>query len=228
MSRFNPNEENFGDAPDNWEIPDHASGAAEADEIERNNARLEVQPGENVQLEVCAHGKPELKDVRVFINGKVEEFEAYSARIEFRSIRDPRRTISDFITFPPEDARALEAYWKGTLVDEHDQPRKGSKAGYHGNKFAHLVQRLGWPYGSGQRLPKEARNLNNWHGRKVKASVEVGRPNANGKVYNQIKPFTYESFDSASPEMMHAPTDQPAPSRSPAGAARSRRGVESL
>lgn len=193
MASFDPTKENFGDNPLDWEIPDTESHAGTADEIQNANERLQVPVGE-ATLEIVGIADLEPRNVTVLVKDRPTSYTSYNGRLEFRSLRDPRQTTSDFITFPPEDPREHEAYWEGLATEDDGMTaRKNARPGWHATKFAHLVQRLGWPFAKGAKLPPEAKKLKNWVGKRVKATIEAGQPNKNGKVYNQIKPFSYES-----------------------------------
>jgi hypothetical protein len=92
---------------------------------------------------------------------------------------NPSYTIKDMFELPPKptgdaqsDRVAIKCYLEGLASEGGRDSDKGLMA----SKFFHFVERLGFPFKKGQKLPPEALNLDNWIGRKVIAPVKAGKP----------------------------------------------------
>lgn len=184
-------QDDFNTDPDNFTIGgDVVASDKSADEIESANSFTDVPPGEQLLVVAGFAGPPEEALYKVSLNGRMVSFSAHSVRVRFHLDGKPNCSISDFFLLPPSDPRELNAYYLGL-------PEGKKQAGWAASKFIHFINRLGYPFPPGAKLPEAARRLGNWKGRKIYAMVEAGRgtyTDKNGVEKprgNQIKPFSF-------------------------------------
>ena len=82
--------------------------------------------------------------------------------------------------------------------------------GFEARKFFHFLERLGFPYPKGEKLPPEARKLSNWKGREIVGTILAAVPytktvvdQTTGEEKEEVKPgsckvllFSYRPADS--------------------------------
>lgn len=183
----------FGDeSPDDFVIAGDITGSDKsADEIEASNSFTAVPPGEHLLVVGGFPEAPKESHYKVMVNNRLDSFTAHSVRIRLHLPNNPNCTVTDFFLLPPSDPKQLNAYYTGI-------PEGKKQAGWAASKFIHFINRLGYPFPPGAKLPEAARRLGNWKGRTIYAMVEAGRPytDKNGVEKpgnNQVKPFSYRS-----------------------------------
>jgi hypothetical protein len=183
------------DDPDDFEIAgDITAGDRSADEIESSSSFNTVPPGEHLLVISGFPEPPKEAHYKVLVNNRLDSFAAHSVRVRFHLDGHPNFTITDFFLLPPSDPRSLNAYYNGT-------PEGKKQAGWAASKFIHFINRLGYPFPPGAKLPEAARRLGNWKGRTIIATVEAGKGtymDSSGVEKprgNQIKPFSYRTSE---------------------------------
>lgn len=139
----------------------------DANRIEVENSDREPPPGEHVFLCVGIVGEPKQQQVNVFVDKYSAHFFAMNIGVKFVLESDPGASVTDYFTLPPLDPSQHRAYFRGS--DKQDGLRPGNQA----NKFVHFIERLGFPWPAGSPMPIEARNPNNWKGRRI---IATSRP----------------------------------------------------
>jgi hypothetical protein len=182
-----------------YEIPDVQALDKSAQEIEAERSFSQLPPGE-YELQVVGFlvpkgqvspVKPETKDA--YISGKRLTLQANSIVVRFALASDQSYQITDYFLLPPEDPDSLRAYYEGTKSPDS----KPQSRGFLASKFFHFIERLGYPYPKGGKMPPEARKIKNWVGRRIHAVVIPGDPyrdpntgqDKDGR--SQIKLFSY-------------------------------------
>ncbi len=101
-----------------------------------------------------------------------EGYKTFEVTVKLGLVDDPSCQVLDTFVLPPGNPEHLKHYYQGT-------PKQGGKAstkGFNSKKFFEFIERIGYPYPKGGKLPPEARKLANWVGRKVVATVITGDP----------------------------------------------------
>jgi len=172
----------FDENPDDFLIGNVGAGDKSADQIEQENYFAPVPAGEQELVVVGFTGAPKSAYHKVFVNGQIVGFTAFSVGVKLGMPENPKRTVTDFFTLPPEDAKQRQAYYYG-VPENKDVPGTPSKlqAGVDGNRFSHFIARLGFDFPPGGTLPQEAQRLGNWKGRKIVATVIAGSGTYTGR-----------------------------------------------
>lgn len=182
-----------GENADDFEIGSDVANVSDRDaaRIELENVRRHVPPGRHLLIVAGFRDAPQIDSFRVQLNGRTVSFDAYRVKVRFCLPSDPVATVEDNFLLPPDNPAHLPAYFNGMEPE-------GSKAGFQANKFIHFIDRLGYPFPPGGKLPEAARRLSNWKGRPIVAEVISGKPYVDRKTgetkqgYPQIKLFSYE------------------------------------
>jgi hypothetical protein len=188
----------FDDDPDSFLLGGVTAPDKTAEQIEEENA-WGVPPGEHLFEVVGFTGAPVKSFHKVFVNGQLTGFEAYSVGVRLGLASNPRRTITDFFVLPPEDPKAAHSYYHGVPEDRLNAGHASKlQAGIDGNRFSHFINRLGFPFPPGGTLPVEAQRLGGWKGRRVLATVSpgtgtyIGRDGKERQRDGRIKWFSYK------------------------------------
>lgn len=169
--------------------------AKSAQDIENENTIRQIPPGEHrLVVKGFSLGDNPRTTHKVFVDGRYCSFTAMSIGVDLAMEADPSLTIRDYFTLPPDDAREHEAYFRG----KKDPAKKNAKEGFEASKFIHFLSKIGWAVPAGGALPPEARQLKNWVGRGVVATVDEGEPwtDKEGKKrmgFNRIHLFSYKA-----------------------------------
>lgn len=205
MSDYDYTSVPFDENPDDFLIGNVANAADKtAEQIELENRFLSVPPGKQTLEVLGFFGPPEKGYQRVFVNGQLVGFEAYSVSVKFGHASNHRETITDRFVLPPGDAASLKAYFHGVPEARENGIGSGKPSkmapGILGNRFAQFIHRLGFVWPLGGAFPVEAQKIGNWKGRKVNALVKAGSGTYKAKDGsekardNQINWFSYEPF----------------------------------
>lgn len=181
MSEHDYTAEDFAN-PDDFLIGDVTAGDKSADQIEAENYFAPVPPGEQRLVVVGFTGAPQNGYHKVFVNGQLVGFNAYSVGVKLGMPGAPKRTVTDFFTLPPDNPRDLNAYYYG-VPESREKPGTPStlQPGVDGNRFSHFINRLGFNFPPGGKLPPEAQKLGNWKGREIVATVIAGTGTYTGR-----------------------------------------------
>ncbi len=219
-----------GDNADDFMIGDATAPDKTADQIEGENSFTTVPPGEHLLIVAGFPDPPQENIYKVMVDGRLHSFVSHSVRVRFHLAGQPTCTITDFFLLPPQDPGQLNAYYNGI-------PEGKKQAGWSASKFVHFINRLGYPFPPGAKLPEAAKRLGNWKGRTIHATVESGRGTYTDKDggekprSNQVKPFSYRASQgtvngvgASSPQKpgqqaprQAAPSNQPMPAAAGAG-----------
>ncbi len=164
---------------DGFEIAEGAiAPTRSAEEIEQERGFKEIPPGEHL-LKVIgfltrkdASGPVLRKHKDAWFGDRRESYECDSVTIKLGLASDPSYQVLESFTLPPGDAHGLKCYYESTSK----QGGKPSAKGFEASKFFHFLERLGFPYPKGGKLPPEARKLGNWKGREIVGTIVAGAP----------------------------------------------------
>ena len=188
---------------DDFEIKSFTPPAQSADEIEKANGFREIKPGEHV-LVVSQVFINDPKHFKVMLNGQMASYLSRTLSVRFALPNDPRATVQDGFTLPPENPADHRAYNEGTSVPKPgDKPKENDKGGFAANKFTHFLARMNLLTEDGQMTPA-GQSPSSWKGRAIVATVTAGRGtyvNKDGQEVpssNQVKLFSYKPANAAS------------------------------
>ncbi len=167
------------DAEIDFEIAEGAiAPTRSAEEIEQESGFKEIPAGEHL-LKVIGFltkksdpGPVVRKYKDAWFGDRRESFECDSVTVKLGLASDTSHQVLESFTLPPGDAHGLKCYYEGTSKQGGGPQAKGFEA----RKFFHFLERLGFPYPKGGKLPPEARKLGNWKGREIVGTIIAGVP----------------------------------------------------
>jgi hypothetical protein len=180
-----------------------AAPSKSAEDIERENAKLEIPPGEHLLVVKGFAGPPKPEKYSVFVNGALADFHGWKITVIFQLPGKPQYTVQDNFVLLPHDPREHKAYFEGKgKADEVKGKADDDSGGFHANKLMFFLSRLGFDWPPGGQLPTEALTLKNWKGRAIHAKVTPARPYKDKDEvmqpgFPQIKLFSYRRAEGA-------------------------------
>lgn len=172
---------------DDYEISEGAvAPTATAEDIERDSGFKPIPVGKEQELIVI--GFLVTKDSKTpvvhqykdcFFGSRRESFEVDVVTVKLALVSDQSCQVLERFVLPPGDPHGTKCYLESTSKPDGKPGLKGFDA----KKTFHFLERLGYVWPRGGKLPEDARKLKNWIGKKIIADIVQG------------KPYTKEVFD---------------------------------
>ena len=185
-----------GDEYEGYEIGEGATApTATAEEIERESGFKSIPPMANCQLIVIGFLIPkDSKDGPItrkhkdcYFGERHESYESATVAVKLAAIPgqiavdpatgddimlDNSYQVLERLTLPPSDPHGIKCYMEATSKPGG----KPGTAGFDAKKTFQFLERLGFVWPRGGKLPEEARKLKNWVGKKIVANIQAGTP----------------------------------------------------
>lgn len=217
MSDYDYTASNNGVDADEYAIGAFTPPAKSADEIAKENGFRDIPPGEHILVVSSVVINPAQCFNVVMPNNQVANYLANTATVRLSMPNDPRASITDGFTLPPDNPDHHEAYNQGGtpakpgIDPKTSKPYKVGQAGMAANKFVHFMDRLGFVDAEGN-LTAAGKKPSNWKGRAIKAKVKAGfgtykdKEGVEKPSRANIQMFSYERADAAAMNAVSGPS----------------------
>jgi hypothetical protein len=175
-----------------WEIEEGVEApTVTAAQIEAEGSFKSIPAGDNIKLVVVGFivakesttGPIVYEHVDVYWvpNGRKDSYRKATVSVKLAALPgqvvgditlDPSYQVVDWFDLPPADPKAYRCFMEGFSKPDC----KPSSKGFGSRKTFHFLERLGFVWPRGGKLPDEVRKLKNWVGKKVIADIKMGDP----------------------------------------------------
>lgn len=145
-----------------------------ADKIEKEASDRDYQapaPGDYTFVVTGFFKAPERVEKSGWVGGQFAKVNPYKVGVKLGVKDRTNFSLIEWFELPPDDPTEARA-WQ---VLNKKADGKTQDAGFMYRKLEHFVGRLGFDWQKGARMPQAAKNLGNWIGREINATVEAGR-----------------------------------------------------